>query len=141
MKVWIENGNIFMTDDETVAPENAVDVPDNVTIQDLKVVDGTIQLKTEEEKKNELITLIKSNIITKARQKILSAIQDKGYYDIGDLKLYADKKEPEAVETLNWYKEVDRKIWKSIEDLHNKTLQELKEFNIDKELEVIINGN
>ncbi len=52
---WFEGQNIFVAYSKDIAPENAIEVPDSITPQDL-VVDketGKLRLKTEEEKLNE----------------------------------------------------------------------------------------
>lgn len=53
-KAWIENGNIFVAPDQSVAPPDAIEVPEGTTPQDLKIVDGRLTLKTDEEKLQEL---------------------------------------------------------------------------------------
>jgi hypothetical protein len=47
---WIENNNIFVTTDVTMAPQTAIDVPDITTPQDLVIDENTLRLKTADEK-------------------------------------------------------------------------------------------
>ena len=49
-KAWIENNQIYVTVDATIAPANAIDVPDGVLQQDLVVDNGVLRLKTNAEK-------------------------------------------------------------------------------------------
>lgn len=49
-KAWIENGLIFITDDESLNIPNALEVPQGTTPQDLIIDNGSLRFKTEEEK-------------------------------------------------------------------------------------------
>ncbi len=51
---WFEGQNIFVAYSKEVAPENAIEVPDSITPQDLVVENGQLRLKTEQERLNEI---------------------------------------------------------------------------------------
>ena len=71
-KAWIENNSIFITTDKTIAPANAVDVPDNITPQDLVIEkDGTLRLKTDTEKLQDKKQELLNQLPTKTQEYIL----------------------------------------------------------------------
>jgi hypothetical protein len=75
LKAWIENNNIFLSEDETVSPSNAIEVPDNIRPSDLKILDGKIVFKTQEEKEQEQLELDKKRLLQQLFQiskKLLS---------------------------------------------------------------------
>lgn len=76
-KAWIEGNNIFITMDETIAPKDAINVPDNTTPQDLVIDNGQLRLKTEEEK------------LQDKKQELLQQLPDK-------TKAYIEKYYPEV---------------------------------------------
>ena len=49
-KAWIENEYVFVTTDVSVAPSDAIDVPDGTTPFDLVIDNGVLRLKTDTEK-------------------------------------------------------------------------------------------
>ncbi len=51
---WFEGQNIFVAYSKDVVPENAIEVSDDITPQDLVIENGQLRLKTEEERLNEL---------------------------------------------------------------------------------------
>ncbi len=51
---WFEGENIFVAYSKDVVPENAVEVPDDITPQDLVIEGGQLRLKTDEEKLDEI---------------------------------------------------------------------------------------
>lgn len=80
LKAWIENNNIFLSEDETVAPSNAIEVPDGTQIADLKIENGQIVVKTQEEKEQEIILKVakeKKNIVKEKIKEIENAILSK----------------------------------------------------------------
>ncbi|GIW22518.1 MAG: hypothetical protein KatS3mg068_1525 [Candidatus Sericytochromatia bacterium] len=63
LKAWVENNNIFLSEDETIAPSDAIEVPDGTQISDLKIENGQIVLKTQQEKEQEQIIIEKENLL------------------------------------------------------------------------------
>ena len=53
-KAWTENGVVFVTTDVSIAPLDAIDVPDGTSPSDLVIDNGVLRLKTETEKLLEL---------------------------------------------------------------------------------------
>jgi hypothetical protein len=63
LKAWIENNNIFLSEDDSIAPSNAIEVPDGTQISDLKIENGQIVFKTQREKEQEQIAIEKSKLL------------------------------------------------------------------------------
>jgi len=75
LKAWIENNNIFLSEDDSIAPSNAIEVPDGTQISDLKIGNGQIVFKTQEEKEQEQLELDKKRLLQQLfqiSQKFLS---------------------------------------------------------------------
>lgn len=71
-KAWIENNQIYLTDDMSVTiPTEFVTVPDDVTINDLTIVNGEIVVKSEAEKLQEL----KQKVLQELKGKTFSLLQ------------------------------------------------------------------
>ncbi len=74
-KAWIENNNIFLSEDDSIALLGAIEVPDGTQIADLKILDGKIVFKTQEEKEQEQLELDKKRLLQQLfqiSQKFLS---------------------------------------------------------------------
>lgn len=131
-KAWIENGVIFVGPESGVPPyiNYSIDIPDDVTPLDLKIVDGRIVFKSEEEKILSLKEDITKKLLSYSDFKVQEFLNKNGYRSIGDLKLYAELEYSEAQNLLNLYLQFDNELWNFITNiLPEKTLQELKEFN------------
>lgn len=142
MKAWIENGNVFIGPEECVPPDasSVIDVPEDATIEDIKIEEGRLVLRNTEEKvllkKEELRNKIKELVIKKLSEKVDTILKENGYRSLGDLKIYADLNSEEAVSILQYYLRVDNLVWKFIEeDLQEMSLQELENFNVDEFIE------
>ncbi len=88
---WYENGNIFVAYSKDVAPDTAIEVDDTVTPSDLVIDNGTLRLKTEEEKLQEL----KQQLLQKLPTEVSSYIY-KYYPQIKQQSDISDKENGES---------------------------------------------
>lgn len=128
---WIENGLIFIGD---LAPEGvkAFEVPDHTLPQDLKVVEGQIVPKTEEEKAEEVREKVRKEILKLARSFVNRKLEGAGYYGLGDVKIYADMNYREAQELLAWYVHFEKKLWSFLEDLKGMKAEDVERLNLQE---------
>lgn len=137
-RAWIENGFIFMTEDPNLQiPFEYIEVPDDITFEDLCIKDNKIVIKSEEDRKKELIQRVKEKILSKWREELKTKLTEKGYHDLGDLFIYASIGEPEAIELKNWYLQKDKDIFNLIDNLSKMSIDELKQFIWNKLWEYI----
>ena len=89
-KAWIENEYVFVTTDVSVAPSDAIDVPDGITPQDLVIDNGVLRLKTEQEKLQDLkqrklqeLKQYVANLLSRTDWVIikLQSLRDEGWSD------------------------------------------------------------
>lgn len=82
MKAFVENNNIFCTNDESLIPklaEYVITVPDNTTPDDLIFRDNTLRLKTESEKEADRIAREKEEakmLLAETDIKMIRVIED-----------------------------------------------------------------
>lgn len=139
MYAWIENNNIFISNDISLIPNNVnyIEIPDNILLHDLKIVDNKILFKSEEDKVNELREKIKENALIIYENVIREKLRKFGFNNLGDIKIYADLGNKDAQDILNWYLQFDNKFWNWIEnELLQKTYREL----LDLDLHELINS-
>jgi hypothetical protein len=121
--------------DQNSVPLNVkYEVFDVQSVDDLMLDNGVIRLKTDEDRKKELLpqaqTLLNSAYFT----FINNLLRKHGYNGIGDLIYYANtKNEAEAKDLLDFYDKFDAIFWNYYANLNNLSLQEIKN--------VIINPN
>jgi len=110
-------------------------VPFNVKYQvfdvehpdDLILDNGVIRLKTDDDKKQELIPQAKALLNSAYFTFITNLLKEHGYIGIGDLAYYANtKNEAEAKDLLNFYDKFDQIFWNYYDNLSNLSLQELR---------------
>lgn len=73
---------------------------------------------------------VKDTVIWLTERKIQEKLKEKGFYSIGDLSIYKDKNDSDAIELYEWYLNFDKKIWDWIDELPNKTVEELLEIDL-----------
>lgn len=141
-KAWIENGLIFIGPEEFVPAnaEDVIDVPDDTLPENLKIVDGKLVLKSEEEKaaekREKLLSRFMEELIRKSDFKVFNFLKKNGYRSVGDLKLYADLGYEESQRLLQKYLDFDSALWNFIyNELPSMDVNDLENFNIDSFLE------
>lgn len=128
-RAWIENGNIFITEDDTLILQDYIEVPEETTLQDLKIVDGRLVLKTEEEKLEEL----KQEQLQKLKQYVFSLLFKTDWIVIKciDLELNIEEAYPDIKRERNliraWYEELKNKI------LQETSISKLKELDLNSD--------
>ncbi len=116
---WYENKNIFVAYSKDVAPETAIEVDDTITPSDLVIDNGTLRLKTEEEKLQEL----KQQLLQRLKAEVSSYIHK--YYP--QLKQQSDISDKENGESYLAYAGLD--IIQLRKDITEITLQNYPDLN------------
>jgi hypothetical protein len=64
-------------------------------------------------------------------QRLQKVLSDYGYKDLGDVQYWhsQDPDDPEPKGLLEWYSAYDDLIWSEIDNLQNKTFEELKDYD------------
>jgi len=64
-------------------------------------------------------------------QRLQKVLDQYGYKDLGDVQYWhsQDPKDEEPAGLLTWYKAYDDAIWNEIDNLKNKTYEQLKEYD------------
>jgi hypothetical protein len=121
--------------DQNSVPLNVkYEVFDVQSIDDLMLDNGVIRLKTDDDRKKELLPQAKTLLNSVYFTFINDLLRKHGYNGIGDLTYYANtKNDTEAKDLLNFYDKFDTIFWNYYGNLSNLSLQEIKN--------VIINPN
>jgi hypothetical protein len=87
--------------------------------------------KTEEELKLEKLDNLQRNLKILEFQRVQEVLDQYGYKDLGDVQYWhsQDPDDPEPKAFLEWYKAYDDAIWEEIDNLQNKTFEELQSYN------------
>jgi hypothetical protein len=64
-------------------------------------------------------------------QRLQRVLSDYGYKDLGDVQYWhsQDPDDPEPKGLLEWYSAYDDAIWEEIDNIQNKTFEELKDYD------------
>lgn len=136
---WFEGNNIFVSKEKLFEGENVIEVPDHIAPQDLKIENGRLVFKSESERMQELIKEIKKEAFNIYKDVVREKLDEYGYIDLGDVRIYASLNYKEAKNLLNWYLEFDDIFWNWIdEELPSKDYSELME--LKSNLHDIIKG-
>lgn len=132
---WIENDLIFVGTPD-IAPEDAITVPEGTLPQDLKIENGKIVFKSPQEKAEEERKRIAEQALMLAKEIVNRKLQEYGYYNLGDLKIYADIGVQEAQELFEWYLQFEAKLWSWLgDDLPQMNDGELQKIDITSVIE------
>lgn len=66
---------------------------------------------------------VKDTVIFLAKEKTNKKLSEKGFYSIGDVSVYKDRNDQDAIELYEWYISFDTTVWDWIEN----TLPELSQ--------------
>jgi hypothetical protein len=99
-----------------------VEHPDDVILDD-----GVIRLKTDDDRKRELIPQAKVLLNTAYFDFISRFFRERGYNSIGDVVYYANtKSDDEAKALLDFYDKFENAFWNYYNNLSNLSVQELR---------------
>jgi len=78
-----------------------------------------------------LIAVLCDLLIEQERKRTVSLLRQYGYFGIGDIQYWhsQDPDDPEPKGLLEWYSAYDDAIWEEIDNLQNKTFEELKDYD------------
>jgi len=87
--------------------------------------------KTEEELRTEKIKTFSEELKNQEFQRLQKVLSDYGYKDLGGVQYWhsQDPDDPEPKGLLDWYEAYDDAIWEEIDNLQNKTFEELKDYD------------
>ncbi len=67
---------------------------------------------------------VKDTVIWLAKEKINKKLSEKGFYSIGDVLVYKDRNDQDAIQLYEWYISFDTAVWDWIENTLPKLSEE-----------------
>jgi len=139
MWVIVRNGQIegFTEKPDTLVGVEIFPIPPNWdgNPEKLEYKNGNVVVITEEEykakKAKELREVFQKQLKSLEFDRLQKVLSDYGYKDLGDVQYWhsQDPNDPEPKGLLEWYSTYDDAIWGEIDNLQNKTFEELKDYD------------